>query len=110
SCGQPGASEGAKPFDVVTKSGVEMVSLPGGQFTMGTSSGEADEGPAHAVTVTGFLIDKYPVTHEMFVKAQLPDPSHWQDNPKGPVERVRWRDAKAYCNERSRLQGRQPRY
>ena len=50
-------------------------------------------------------MDKYPVTHDLFVKAQCADPSHWQENPKTPVERVRWRDAKAYCNERSRLEG-----
>ena len=50
-------------------------------------------------------MDKFEVTHEMFTKAQLPNPSHWQDNPKKPVERVRWRDAKQYCNERSLLEG-----
>jgi len=98
------------PVDVLTKSGVEMIFLPGGQFTMGTSQGEADEGPAHPVTVTAFMIDKFPVTHDMFVKVQLPNPSHWQDNPKKPVERVRWRDAKGYCNERSRLEGLKPCY
>jgi len=41
----------------------------------------------------------------MFTKVQLPNPSHWQDNPKKPVERIRWRDAKQYCNERSLLEG-----
>ena len=30
--------------------------------------------------------------------------------PKAPVERVRWRDAKAYCNERSRIEGLKPCY
>jgi formylglycine-generating enzyme required for sulfatase activity len=46
----------------------------------------------------------------MFTKAQLPNPSHWQDNPKKPVERVRWRDAKLYCNERSLLEKLKPCY
>jgi formylglycine-generating enzyme required for sulfatase activity len=55
-------------------------------------------------------MDKYEVTHDQFEKAQMPDPSHWQDNPRTPVERVRWIDAKAYCNERSRLEGLQPCY
>jgi formylglycine-generating enzyme required for sulfatase activity len=98
------------PVEVLTKSGVEMIYLPGGQFVMGTSQGDADEGPAHPVTVTGFMVDKFPVTHDMFVKVQLPNPSHWQDNPKKPVERVRWRDAKGYCNERSRMEGLKPCY
>ena len=101
-------SGGATP--VTSKSGVEMISLPGGTFTMGTSEGNPEEGPPHKVTVSPFLMDKFEVTHEMFAKVQLPDPSHWQDNPKGPVERVRWRDAKAYCNERSRAEGLTPSY
>jgi len=98
------------PADVVSTSGINMLSLPGGSFTMGTANGAPEEGPVHKVAITGFLMDKFEVTHEMFAKVQLPDPSHWQENPKGPVERVRWRDAKAYCNERSRLEGLVPCY
>ena len=82
-----------------------MVCLPGGEFLMGGVQGRPDETPAHKVQVSAFLIDKFEVTHEMFAKVQLPDPSHWQDSPKKPVERVRWRDAKQYCNERSLLEG-----
>jgi formylglycine-generating enzyme required for sulfatase activity len=115
SCGKSGSEDqsqtkSATPVDVVAKSGVEMVYLPGGQFMMGTSQGDPDEGPAHKVTLSGFMMDKYPVTHDMFTKAQVPNPSHWQDNPKKPVERVRWRDAKQYCNERSLLEGLKPCY
>lgn len=100
----------AEPYGVVTDSGIEMVYLPGGQFTMGSGDGNPDEGPPHAVTVSAFLMDKFLVTHDQFVKVQLPDPSHWQENPKTPVERVRWRDAKAYCNERSREEKLTPCY
>jgi formylglycine-generating enzyme required for sulfatase activity len=98
------------PTEVVTKSGVAMVYLPGGEFTMGSSRGNPDEAPPHKVKVSGFLMDKFEVTHEMFTKVQLPNPSHWQDSPKKPVERVRWRDAKQYCNERSLLEGLKPCY
>ncbi len=77
---------------------------------MGDERGQPDEVPAHRVRISPFLMDKFEVTHEMFVKAQLPDPSRWQDNPKKPVERVRWRDAKRYCNERSLLEGLRPCY
>src|SRR6185437_14540089 len=104
------ASSSAAPTASLSSSGIAMVSLPGGTFTMGTSEGNPDEGPPHNVTVSAFLIDQFEVTHEMFTKVQLPDPSHWQENPKTPVERVRWRDAKAYCNERSRLEGLKPCY
>lgn len=99
-----------QPVEVTTKSGIEMVYLPGGEFTMGSSQGNPDEAPAHKVKITAFMMDKYPVTHEMFAKVQLPNPSHWQDSPKKPVERVRWRDAKQYCNERSIMEGLKPCY
>jgi len=106
----PTTAGAAAPVEVVTKSGAAMVYIPEGSFTMGSAQGEADEAPPHKVSVSGFLMDKFPVTHEQFVKVQMPDPSHWQDDPKGPVERIRWRDAKAYCNERSRLEGLKPCY
>ena len=121
SCGKPGSDspDGKSPdravsaakagatdaVEIVTPSGVEMVYVPGGEFKMGSNQGHPDEAPAHPVKVSGFLMDKFEVTHEMFAKAQMPNPSHWQDNPKKPVERVRWRDAKQYCNERSLLEG-----
>jgi formylglycine-generating enzyme required for sulfatase activity len=103
-------AEPGSPIEVVTSSGIEMVSLPGGEFLMGSDQGTADEAPPHKVRITAFLMDKFEVTHEMFAKAQLPNPSHWQDNPRKPVERVRWRDAKQYCNERSLLEKLKPCY
>jgi len=106
----PAKAGGAAPRDVVTRSGVPMVSLPGGEFVMGSDHGDPDEAPAHRVKVSPFLMDKFEVTHDLFTKAQLPNPSHWQENPKLPVERVRWRDAKRYCNERSLLEGLKPCY
>ena len=98
------------PSDIVTASGIDMVPLTGGEFMMGSTRGNPDEAPVRKVRVSAFLMDKYEVTHEMFAKAQLPNPSHWQDNPRKPVERVRWRDAKLYCNERSLLEKLKPCY
>ena len=87
-----------------------MIYLRGGEFVMGNNRGNPDEAPAHKVRVSPFLMDKFEVTQEMFRQAQLPNPSHWQDSPKLPVERVRWRDAKQYCNERSLLEQLRPCY
>ncbi len=87
-----------------------MVYLPGGEFIMGSSQGEPDEAPPHKVRVSAFLMDKSEVTQEMFTKVQLPNPSHWQESPKQPAERIRWRDAKQYCNERSLVEGLKPCY
>ena len=87
-----------------------MIYVPAGEFVMGSDRGNPDEAPTHKVRLNAFYMDKFEVTHEMFAKAQLPNPSHWQDNPQKPVERVRWRDAKQYCNERSLLEGLKPCY
>lgn len=91
-------------------SGVAMRFIAGGTFIMGSDKESADEAPAHEVTVDSFLMDQFEVHHELMVKVQLPNPSRWQDNPRKPVEQIRWRDAKEYCNERSRLEGLEPCY
>ena len=104
------AGGGTDPVDVLTSSGIEMVALAGGEFVMGNDKGNADEAPAHPVKVSPFLMDRFEVTHEMFTKVQLPNPARWQDNPRKPVERIRWRDAKQYCNERSLLEKLKPCY
>ncbi len=115
-CGKPSTnpstagSTDSKPAEITTKTGIAMVAIPAGDFLMGNKQGNPDEQPPHKVTVSAFLMDKVPVTNEMYQKAQLPNPSHWQDSPKQPVERIRWRDAKLYCNERSRLEGLKPAY
>src|SRR5262249_29384928 len=109
---ESGAARAANPgpIGVTTKSGVEMIHLSGGEFVMGNDRGNPDEAPAHKVKLSAFLIDKFEVTQEMFKRVQLPNPSHWQENPRKPVERVRWRDAKRYCNERSLLEQLEPCY
>ena len=99
-----------KPFPFFTESGIEMTFIPSGEYQMGSSQGEADESPPHRVTLSAFAMDRTEVTHEMFTKMQLPNPSKWQEDPKGPVNQVRWRDAKAFCNERSLYDGLQPCY
>jgi formylglycine-generating enzyme required for sulfatase activity len=97
------------PVEIATASGVAMVYVNGGSFTMGSSKGSPEETP-HQVSVSSFLMDKYEVTSALYATAQLPNPSHWHENPKNPVERVRWRDVKQYCNERSLLEKLTPCY
>ncbi|MCP5518477.1 MAG: SUMF1/EgtB/PvdO family nonheme iron enzyme [Verrucomicrobiales bacterium] len=109
--GGPGGSGAAGgPVGIVTASGVPMIALPGGEFLMGSDRGNADEAPVHRVRVSPFLMDKFEVTHALFRQAQLPNPSRWQNDANQPVERVRWRDAKQYCNERSLLENLTPCY
>lgn len=107
--GENGQGGGSAPREMATKFGA-MVYVASSEFMMGDDHANPDEAPAHKVKLSPYWIDKFEVTHEMFAKAQLPDPSHWQDSPAKPVEQVRWRDAKQFCNERSRLEGLKPCY
>jgi formylglycine-generating enzyme required for sulfatase activity/energy-coupling factor transporter ATP-binding protein EcfA2 len=85
-----------------------MVEVPGGEFTMGDSTGAPDEGPAHVDSVGSFWIDKYLVTNAQyarFIKATgYRAPYYWRGDecPEGeeglPVTHVSWYDAKAYAN------------
>ncbi len=110
SCGDHEAASGVETVEIATKSGIPMIHLPGGEFEMGGGKGNEDEHPLHTVVLSPFLIDKTEVTHAMFTSAQLPNPSHWKDDQDKPVESLRWRDAKLYCNGRSLMDGLTPCY
>ncbi|NIP28726.1 MAG: SUMF1/EgtB/PvdO family nonheme iron enzyme, partial [Phycisphaerae bacterium] len=97
------------PQVVKTKTGIEMVVIPGGFFEMGSSRGASDESPVHKVWVDSFWMDRFEVVQEQFRKYQISDPSHFK-NPKNPLEQMNWTDAAIYCNERSLAEGLQPCY
>jgi len=99
----------AQAVVVRTKSGAEMILVPGGSFEMGGANGEPCESPAHKVWVSSFLMDRCEVTQHQYAKAQLPDPSHFKDL-QNPVDQANWTDAARFCNERSRAEGLKPCY
>ena len=96
------------PQQVPTRSGVEMMVVPGGWFSMGDAKGEPDETP-HKVYVSSFYMDKYLVTQKEYAKLMGKNPSRWKGEGN-PVEQVRWSDAVRYCNERSKREGLRPCY
>ncbi|WP_416674625.1 SUMF1/EgtB/PvdO family nonheme iron enzyme [Egbenema bharatensis] len=98
---------------------LEMVSIPGGSFQMGSPDGEGvdDERPQHSVTVKPFLMGKYAVTQAQWktvasfpkVERDLePDPAHFQGDNR-PVECVSWEDAIEFCTRLSQKTGREYR-
>jgi sulfatase modifying factor 1 len=89
------------------ESGVEMVQIPGGRFTMGDEN-EVDATP-HQVVVGSFYIDEHLVTQNEYQRVMGTNPSRWKTG-RNPVEQVRWSDAVRYCNARSRLEGLEPCY
>ena len=108
-CQEQPPSGGADAQTLTTASGVRMVRLPGGWFTMGSGArGQVDE-PPHKVCVSPFDIDACEVTQAHYEKVMGANPAKWKD-PENPVEQIRWAQAAAYCNARSRLEGLRPAY
>lgn len=96
---------------------LEMVLIPAGTFTMGSSDSETgpSEGPQHRVTVKSFYMGKYEVTQAQWraVMGGLPPAMADLDSKfKGdrlPVMRVSWNEAVEFCRKLSQVTGREYR-
>ncbi|MBD2594867.1 SUMF1/EgtB/PvdO family nonheme iron enzyme [Nostoc spongiaeforme FACHB-130] len=97
---------------------LEMVSIPGGTFLMGSPESETGrydaESPQHNVTVQPFFIGKFPVTQGQWqavaaldkVNIDLdPNPSRFKGANR-PVESVSWDDAVEFCARLSKKTGK----
>lgn len=92
----------------------EMVSIPGGWFSMGSEEGQENERPCHAVRLDDFAIGRYPVTNRQYAAfvtaAHYAPPPFWPEahfsHPQQPVVGVSWGDANAYCRWLSAVTGR----
>jgi len=97
---------------------LEMVSIPGGTFEMGSPNSEkeraSDESPQHRVTVASFFMGKYPVTQAQWkavaalplIKQSLNPNVSWFKGANRPVENVLWHDAVEFCARLSEKTGR----
>jgi len=77
---------------------LEMVSIPGGTFMMGSPKNEGYdyEKPQHKVTVKPFLMGKYPITQAQWNAVMGKNPSHYKGDNR-PVENVSWHDCVEFC-------------
>lgn len=91
----------------------DMVKIAAGPFTMGSDSGDAEDGPAHEVDLPAFKIDRFEATNSdfaAFVAAtgyvtsaeKSGGAKTWHDyagdeRANHPVIKVTWNDAVAYC-------------
>ena len=83
----------------------DLVTIPAGDFLMGSETGADNEKPVHRVWVDAFAIARYPVTrrdYAAFLDATgHPPTKFWGDRrfqlPNQPVVGPSWFDAVAYC-------------
>jgi formylglycine-generating enzyme required for sulfatase activity len=101
-------------------SGLEMVSIPGGSFTMGSPADEPEqqpnEGPQHHVTLAHFFIGARPITQAQWSDVVMAHPGKihrdLDPNPsffKGidlPAESITWNQADEFCLRLAEITGR----
>ena len=84
---------------------MNFVSIPAGTFSMGSSEGQEDEAPVHAVHLDAFEMAVHPVTraeYDAFTRATGHPPPRDAalpafDRAELPVVGVSWEDAQAFC-------------
>ncbi len=77
---------------------LEVVSIPPGEFLMGSTNEVFAEVPAHWVRFrTGFGLGKYPVTQAQWLAVMGDNPSTFVTSLDHPVEGVRWDQAVEFC-------------
>lgn len=101
-----GVAAGRPGFTEKLPGGValELVSVPGGSFLMGSSPSDAgrydNETPQHSVTLGSFWMGKYEVTQAQWKAIMGNNPSCFQSDDR-PVEQVAWADAQEFCRRLS---------
>lgn len=84
------------------QTGIVMVLLPGGTFTMGSHESDpdfADENPEHEVTLSPFMIAKYEVTQAQWTSVMGSIPSVLFKGADLPVTEISWLDCRDFCEK-----------
>ncbi len=85
-----------------TGTGIEMVLIPPGTYTMGCSASNYGcinvESPTHQVTLTNaFYLSRTEVTQAQWVAKMGSNPSYFTGDTSRPVEQVSWNDIQPFC-------------
>ena len=88
----------------------DMIMVEGGTFTMGATSeqgndAEADERPAHEVTLSDYYIGETEVTQALWQAVMGNSPSQFRGK-SNPVEMVSWNECQKFIKKLNKLTGR----
>jgi formylglycine-generating enzyme required for sulfatase activity len=89
--------------------GMELCLVLGGEFRMGSESGDPDERPVHAVYVSTFYVARHEVTNAQY---EAFDPDHRKKRGRygpaadHPVAHVSWTEARDFCVWLARRSGK----
>jgi formylglycine-generating enzyme required for sulfatase activity len=84
--------------------GIEMITVQGGTFQMGSYTGESDEVPVHSVTLSAFQIGKTEVTQAQWEAVMGSYPSYFS-GANLPVEKVSWNDIQTFLTKLNQQTG-----
>jgi len=128
---------GVRRSPITSSTGIDLIDIPAGTFTMGSPTSEANRSDEtqHQVTISkGFYMGKYEVTQEQYQAVTGTTPSFFDNSGekiiiqqglgipydtapaagevqgKRPVENVTWYDAVEFCNKLTAMEGLTPAY
>jgi formylglycine-generating enzyme required for sulfatase activity len=83
---------------------IEMITVQGGTFQMGSTTGDSDEKPVHTVTLSSYSIGKTEVTQAQWVAIMGSNPSSFKGDNL-PVEKVSWNDVQTFITKLNQQTG-----
>ncbi len=96
----------AEPDRDVNSVGMAFISIPAGEFLMGSADGDADERPVHRVRISHpFYLGTYTVTQGQWQAVMGSNPSRFTGDPQRPVEQVSWDDVQSFLQTLNAREG-----
>lgn len=107
---KPKALQKSVKDETFTVKGVsfKMIGVPGGQFVMGPDALDSENGPAHLVTLSDYLIGETEVTQELWDVVMGSSNNHSRKKASNlPVTKIFYEDAQNFARRLSQLTGRE---
>ncbi len=83
-----------------------MIFVEGGTFNMGSTTGEKNERPVHAVTLNSFYMGKYEVTQQLWQDVMGNNPSFFKGCDSCPVEEAAPEEVDAFLKKLNAITGK----